>query len=364
MTMRLPGTGLDVAVADTADPLRWARVLGVSVEAVDRYRAADVFDLHLDTFIWTRILRYRMDRRHGWSPTGRHLAWEVDLPRAIDGGLTGGIWSVTTNPFRSAGARRDAFAENLPRLKASLAAHPLVEVVDTVADYRAARARGHHGAFVGIQGANALSSSIDDLDLAIEGGVVRITLVHLTTSRLGTTSSPLSKLGRTAGLTDFGRQVVERLDAGRVLVDLAHISEAGFWSAVEVHDPSLPLIVTHTGVDGVWPHWRNLSDAQVRAVADSGGCIGVMMQESFLGKRPTSAATVVDHLAHIIEVGGEGAPALGSDYDGMVTPPPDLPRHAQWPRLVEEMARRGWRDERIAAVLGGNALRVIEAVRG
>ena len=355
---------LNLDESTTSDSAAWGAALGLDVVAVELYRSAEVFDLHLDSFIWTRIARYDLHRRHGPSPTGRRYLWQVDLPRALDGGLSGGIWSVTTNPFRGASARRDAFGKNLPRLRDMLDSHPGVDVVRTVAEYRSTRAAGRHGAFLGIQGGNSLSSSIDDLDIIDGGDVCRITLVHLTNSRIGTTSSPLSRLGGRAPLSDFGRDYIERLDGARVLVDLAHISEAGFWSAVDAHNTSIPLIVTHTGVDGVHPHWRNLTDRQVRAVADSGGCVGVMMQESFLGKGPTNAATVVDHLAHIIKVGGDGAAAIGTDFDGMVTPPRDLTRHVHFPRLVAEMAGRGWTERRIRGVLGENALRVIEAVRG
>ena len=348
---------------DPTDALEWARLLGVSLDAVEQYRAAETFDLHVDTYIWSRILRYDLHRRHRRGPLGRHWFWQVDLPRALDGAIAGAIWSITTNPFRPADARRRAFETNLRDLRTRLAAHPDVEVVTTATEYRAARAAGRHGAFIGIQGGNALSSSIDDLEALRDGSVVRVTLVHLTNSRLGTTSSPLSRLGRRAGLSAFGREVVARLDDARVLVDLAHISEAGFWSAVDAHDADLPLIVTHTGVDGVHPHWRNLTDDQIRAVAGTGGCVGVMLQESFLGDRPVSVATTVDHLAHIVDVGGEDVAAIGTDFDGLVTPPRQLVGYSTFPRLVEEMRRRRWSDDRVAKVLGGNALRTISLIR-
>ena len=73
------------------------------------------------------------------------------------------------------------------------------------------------------------------------------------------------------GLTDRGREYVRRLNDARVFVDLAHVSREGFFDAVAVHDRSQPLIVTHTGVAGVHPHWRNLDDEQLRAIADTGG---------------------------------------------------------------------------------------------
>lgn len=338
---------------DTAE-LRDARTL------ID---ATGLFDLHIDSFIWTRILRYDLLRRHGRSLLGRRYLWQVDLPRALEAGLSGGIWSVTTNPFRPAAARRDACVRNVAHLHSILRRAPGVRPVRTVAQYREARAAGEHGAFVGIQGGNALASSIEDLSLLDDGDVMRITLVHLTDSRIGRTSSPLRLPGAAAGLSDFGREFVRRCNAARILVDLAHISPQGFHDAAAVHDASFPLIVTHTGVDGVHPHWRNLDDEQLRVVAATGGCVGVMCQESFLGT-PTSVATVADHLEHIVSVGGWELPAIGTDFDGMVTPPKDLAGYDGFPRLVAELRRRGWTDEQLAGALCDNALRTIEAVRG
>lgn len=322
-----------------------------------------LFDLHIDSYIWTRILRYDLLRRHGPSVLGRRFLWHTDLPRAVDAGVSGGIWSVTTNPFRPAAQRRDACVRNVAHLHSVLRRAPGVRPVRTVAQYRAARAVGDHGAFVGIQGGNALAGSVHDLDLLDDGDVVRVTLVHLTNSRIGGTSAPLRRPGAPRGLTSFGRDYVRACQQRRILVDLAHISPDGFTEAVAVSDPAVPLAVTHTGVDGVHDHWRNLSDAQIRSIARTGGCVGVMLNEAFLG-RPTTVATVADHLDHLVRVGGEDVPAIGTDYDGMVTPPPDLAGYDGFPRLVAELARRGWTEDRIAKALSGNALRTLEAVRG
>ncbi len=335
----------------------------VSQEALDLYRASDVVDLHIDSFIWTRIVGYDLLTRHRFRPTGRHFCWHVDLPRAIDDGLTGGVWSITTNPFRTAARRRDALVKNLAHLTSILARAPGVALSRSAADYRSARAAGQHAAFLAVQGGNALASSIDDLDLIPDRDIVRVTLVHLASSRLGATSSPLSRLDPTEGLTDFGRDYVQKLNDKSILVDLAHISHQGFWDALAVHDHHQPVVVSHTGVSGVQPHWRNLSDEQVRAVALTGGCVGIMLQEQFLG-RPCSVATVADHLDHLTNVGGEDTPAIGTDFDGMITPPADLAGYHHFPRLVQALLDRRWPVDRIRKVLGANALRVMEAVRG
>lgn len=355
---------LDLDSDELASASQWARRLGVSTESVELYRSSDVIDLHLDSFIWPRIIHYDLNRSHTGSPWGRRFAGQADVPRVVSAGVTGAMWSITTNPFRAADRRRDAFEINLAWIRSVLGATTDVSIVSTAAEYRRAREAGRHGAFISIQGANALSADDAAIDLAISGGVSRVTLVHLTNSRLGASSSPLSKFGRARGLTDFGRSMVERLDASRVIVDLAHISRPGFWDAVTAHDASVPLMVTHTGVDAVRSHWRNVDDAQVRAISETGGCIGIMLEESFLGRSPVAVDVVVDHLEHLVRVGGEAVAAIGTDFDGMITPPVSLSRHAHLPRLVESMRGRGWGDERIRAVLGGNALRVIESVRG
>ncbi len=349
-----------------ADPAGWARELGISREAVELHLASDVIDLHVDSFIWNRIFRYDLRRRHGRGLFGARFYSQVDLPRIREAAVTGATWVITTNPWRSRERRPDVFLENLRRLQGILESVPGdVAVVRNAAEYRAARSQGRHGAFLGIQGGNALDRDADALDLIPDDLVLRVTVVHLSSSSLGTTSAP-GAARRGAGLTRAGREFVERLDAKRIFVDLAHINREGFFDAVEVHDASLPLLVTHTGVSGVTPHWRNLDDEQLRAVADTGGTIGVMYQSSFLGEPAWGgrAEAVLRHLAHIVETVGEDHASLGSDWDGAIVPPRDLATPLDLPRLVEGMLRRGWSAERIRKILGGNFLRVVGDLRG
>lgn len=349
-----------------ADPALWARELGVSREAVEIYLASDVIDLHVDSFIWTRVFGYDLRRRHGHGLFGARFYSQVDFPRAREAGLTGAIWVITTNPSRRAERRADVFLKNLRHLQSLFDSVPEdFAVVRNVAEYRRARAAGKHGAFIGIQGGNALDRSPDALDLIPDDLVVRITLVHLSSSSLGATSAPVDKR-RDQGLTEAGRDYVRRMNEKRILVDLAHINRAGFFDAVAVHDRSLPIVVTHTGVAGVFRHWRNLEDDQLRAIADSGGTIGVMYHSPFLGDPWAGgrAETIVRHLAHIVDTVGEDFASLGSDWDGAINPPRDMPTVLELPRLVDLMLRRGWSAERIGKILGGNFLRVLEAVRG
>jgi membrane dipeptidase len=350
--------------AEDTTPAR-AAALGISRDAVELYESSDVIDLHVDTFIWARVFGYDVTARHGRGAFGARFYGQVDLPRLLEAGVTGAIWSITTNPLRTAAGRAAAFERNVSRLLGIFEAQKdRVALVRSAAEYRAARAAGKHGAFVGVQGGNALDDDLSAWSRVQDGAVTRVTLVHLTSSSLGSTSSPLRL--RDEGLTPRGRELVAVLDSERILVDLAHISRKGFWDAVDAHDRAKPLIVTHTGVSGVLPHWRNLDDDQLRAIADSGGTIGVMYHSAFLerGAFRGHAAAIADHLEHIVRVVGEDHASLGSDWDGAITTPRDMPTCLELPRLVQLLLDRGFSDQRIRKILGGNFLRTMSALRG
>ena len=223
------------------DPAGWAAALGISREAVELYLASDVIDLHIDSFIWTRVFGYRLDRRHGRGVLGASLYSQVDLPRIREARIGGGVWSITTNPARRSAARAGVLAANLARLLDIFrACADDVRVCRDAADFHAARAAGTHAAFVGIQGGNALDAD-GALAAADSETILRVTLVHLYTSALGGTSAPGARGdGR---LTARGVDYVRELDARRVFVDLAHISRRGFFDAVAAHDATRPLLV-------------------------------------------------------------------------------------------------------------------------
>jgi membrane dipeptidase len=350
----------------TLDPAAWARELGISREAVELYLSSDVIDLHVDSFIWTRIFGYDLTRRHGRGLFNARLYSQVDFPRVLEARVTGAIWVITTNPWRTAAGRARAFVKNRERLRRIFAKVPeQFAMVTNAREYRDARASGKHAAFIGIQGGNALDHDARSLDCLADGSVLRVTLVHLTSSSLGTTSSPL-RFRQGPGLTALGKAYVERLNELKVFVDLAHISPRGFWDAIEVHDKAQPLFVTHTGVAGVTPHWRNLDDDQLRAVARLGGTVGVMYHGEFLGDSRLGgrAESIARHLRHIVKTVGEDHASLGSDWDGSICTPRDMPTCVELPRLVDILLRQGLSPECIRKILGQNFLRVVAALRG
>jgi membrane dipeptidase len=346
-----------------ADPAAWAANLGVSVEACELLLDADFVDLHCDMEVPTRLFGYRTDRHHGVARGVRPLVGHTDYPRLREASFTGVVLDIATNPFRPAGNRLAATRRNVEAVRARIDAWPDdLAFVTSRAGFDRARAAGRTSLWLALQGGNAVSADPSVLAGPLGRLLHRVTLVHLTSSDLGGTSSPL---GFDRGITAKGREVVAACNEAHVLVDLAHAGRKTFFGALDAHRPDLPPIVSHTGIAAVHPHWRNLDDEQIRAVADRGGVVGVLYHTIFLA--PVGASTgrkaILAHLEHLIDVGGEEIAAIGTDYDGMITPPHDLHDVTHQPQLVQDMLDRGWTETRIRRVLGGNYLRMLAGVR-
>lgn len=342
-----------------------AHALGISESAAALYLASDVLDLHIDSFIWHRLFGYDLHVRHerGWFDGWFYS--QSDLPRLREAAVSGALWILTTNPLRTRSGKRRALLANVKRLQAELT-RGQVAVVRDVASYRAARRSGVHAAFLGIQGGNALEHSLDDFDLPELADLTLVTLLHFTRSRLGAPALPRYLRWGSQHLTPFGADYVRKLNTRRILVDLAHISEAGFWDVLAVHDRTQPLVVSHAACQAVHPHFRNISDEQLRAVADTGGLVGIIFNAPFVGTSLFRGRLerVVDHIVHALSVVGAEHVALGSDFDGAIVPPRDLRSVLDLPRLADALLRRGVDERAVSLVLGGSFLRVLSLLRG
>jgi membrane dipeptidase len=354
---------IDARIDWRKTPIKWAEALGISKEAVELYLECKAIDLHIESFIWQRLGIYGLLKSHHKGALGARGYSQIDLPRALAAGMGGGVWSICTNPLRSAKNREKIFFDNLKEIRKTLDSHQDVRIVSNAREFDAAQQANRYAIWLGIQGGNALDHNPQSLTQIPDKVISRITLVHLMNSSLGSTSSPLRM--RDHGLTAKGAEYIEVMNHERILVDLAHISEKGFWQAIEVHDTSQPFLVSHTGVCGVHNMWRNINDLQIKSVAQSGGVIGVIFHKGFLGKSRDGGHldALVDHMAHIIDIVGEDHVALGSDWDGAITTPNAMPTVLELPRLVEEMLQRKWNANRIAKILSHNYVRVFKAIR-
>ena len=319
-----------------------------------------VLDLHADTPKLMDKLGYDLAERHE-RPLPKAFNWvgHVDLPRLRDGGVAAQFFALWTWPTYVPGAERSCLRSvvaQLDAMDAAIAKHgDQIAWARTGAEIRAAKAAGKIAALGGIEGGHALEGKLDAIEMFSRRGVRYLGPLHLWPNALGGTSR---RPKRDVGLSDLGRDVIRECERCGVIVDLAHINRRGFFEALAM--TSEPVMVTHTGVAGVHASWRNLDDDQLRAIANTGGCVGVIFARQFLGGATLDA--VVDHVLHILDVAGEDICALGSDFDGFVVPPVGLEDIAALPNLTVAMSRRGIAPRVLEKILGGNALRVLDAV--
>lgn len=169
------------------------------------------------------------------------------------------------------------------------------------------------------------------------------------------------KVGPTpGGLTDLGRALVARMDALGVVVDLAHIAEPGFWDALAV--ATRPVAVSHANARALHDHHRNLTDEQLKAIAATGGLVGVTFVPGFLTSGAAAREHVVAHLEHMLGVIGEEHVALGSDFDGITAGPAGLGDVSALTSLTADLLERGHTEARVEKILGSNWERVFRAV--
>jgi membrane dipeptidase len=313
-------------------------------------------DLHADTLMWARWLGYDLHARHE-SPLWRAaFGGHVDLPRLREGGLGAQFFSLVSLPIfgKTRGLAR-AIDEQIDLLDEAIARRPGdLRLVRTAAEIEGCKPDGAIGALLGIEGAHALEGDLERLAKFAQRGVRYLGFLHFSANEAG---FPAYGSGRRddSGLTPWGFDLVRYCEALGVLVDLSHINRRGFLDACAT--ATKPLIVSHTGVLGAFEHWRNIDDVQLRAVADKGGVVGVVFYPRYLGGE--GIEPVVKHLLHILDVVGEDAPALGSDWDGFIIPTRDLADPRGLPLLTDALLRAGISDRIITKILRGNVLRVL-----
>lgn len=333
-----------------------------------------VIDLHADTPKLMDKLGYDLATRHERPmPKAVNYIGHVDIPRLRDGGVAAQFFAFWTWPSYVPGAERSnvkSLANQLDAVDAAIAKHPdKLAWTRTGTEIRAAKANGKIAVLGGIEGGHALDGRVEAVEMFARRGVRYLGPLHLWQNALGGTSRPAGsgplgwvtrgrKPKRDDALTDLGREVVRECERCGVIVDLAHINRRGFFEVLDA--TTLPLMVTHTGVAGVHKSWRNLDDEQIRAVANRGGCVGIIFAKQFLGG--SSVEAVVDHILHVIDVAGEDIPAIGSDFDGFVIPPSGLEDIAALPNLTVALSRRGVAPRVLEKILGGNVLRILDDV--
>lgn len=243
-----------------------------------------------------------------------------------------------------------------------------IRLCRTVAEIESARAAGALAAILHVEGAEGIGAGLDELHVLHAAGLRSLGPVWSRDNIFGhgvPFNFPASP-DTGPGLTEAGKRLVVECDRLGVLVDLAHLNEAGFWDVARIS--TTPLVSTHSAAHALCPATRNLTDRQLDAMAETGGLVGLNFGVGFLRadgvKNPAMPASrMIEHLDHLIARLGEGGVALGSDFDG-TTVPDWMESAADLPRLVAAMRAAGYGETLIERLCWGNWMDLLRRVIG
>lgn len=345
-------------------------LIAVSAEAKALHKTLNIVDLHSDTLIWNRDLNESVSRGH------------MDLPRLQDGNVALQLFSsVTKTPKNQNYDGNGADTDNITLLTiaqlqpvktwSSLAERSLyhaqkrddavvasagaIKAVDTAGQLDAllsARQKDKRpvGAMLTIEGLQNLEGKAANLDRLYDAGFRMAGLTHFFDNELAGSMHGLKK----GGLTPFGRDIVRRMEAKGMIIDIAHLSHSGVAEVLAM--ATRPVVSSHGGVQATCKVNRNLTDDEVRGVAKTGGVIGIGYWDGALcDTSPRAAAKAMKHVRDLV---GIEHVALGSDYDGATTVRFDT---SQLVQVTQALMDEGFTAQEIRAVMGENALRVIRA---
>jgi len=342
------------------------------------HERALVVDTHCDT---TQRLK-----DPAWNFGLRDPRGHVDLPRLREGGVGAMFLAVWVPPARQGADAVAAARRQIRRIHETAARYPdVVALARSAPEVRRAKAGGRIALLVAIEGGHLIDDSLEVLREFRRDGATYLTLTHALHTHWGDSSGVHEALAPLhGGLTAFGREVVRELNRLGMMVDVSHVSDATFFDVVETS--RAPIVATHSSCRAVSPHRRNLTDEMMRAIAASGGVVQINFAAAFVDpgfprldpevveayfaagdfSRPvtdhrTPLELLVDHFDHALRTIGADHVGIGSDFDGVPALPAGLEDCSKLPYLTAALLRRGYAEEELVKVLGGNVLRVMEA---
>jgi membrane dipeptidase len=353
-----------------------------------------IFDGHNDTLL--RLYRHGGDAAIAGFLHGEEKG-QLDLAKARQGGFAGGLFAMfVPSPEKSEKKDKKEASDKAaepnfattpapPALDAAEAQRTVngmvslayrierqaagrLRVCRSVAEIERCFAEDAVAAVLHIEGAEAIDADFQMLDVLHAAGLRSLGPVWSRPNIFGegvpfrSPSSPDTG----PGLTDLGKALVSACNHLKILIDLSHLNERGFWDVAELSDA--PLVATHSNAHALSPHARNLTDRQLAAIGRSGGLVGVNFAVSFLrpdgGRdRNTPLDLIVRHVEHMLEHAGEDNVGFGSDFDGAPMPA-ELGNAAGLPKLIAALRGHGFGHELIEKLCFRNWLRVLRRTWG
>jgi len=306
----------------------------------------------------------RGERKFQWKK--RDPAYHTDIPRMKEGGYDAGFFIVGNGLIADVWVTMELTLSDIEAYPEDLV------LVLTSKDVVRARESGRIGIIMSIEGpAKWVKGEVDILRLMYRLG---LRLVHITHGEGGeeptylqgtkshtgycTAADREAERRNAGGLTPFGLEILKANNELGILTDLSHINDKAFYEVLE--RSSRPPIVSHTAVFSLCPHWRCLTDDQIKALADAGGAMGVIFYPDFIDHENPTIDRMVEHICYAADLVGIEHVGIGSDYDGMGEKTPIVPDVSQLVHVTRSMLAHGLTEEEIKKVWGGNFLRLLE----
>jgi membrane dipeptidase len=374
-----------------------SRSVTATAEPITIATGIPVFDGHNDT-----LLDLPLSNRSFFE---RADVGHLDLPRAREGGLGGGFFACFVRdpeeaeitaadddddadataratsiasrytdpnffpePMSLAYAQREAMAMVARLIRLERESKGQAKIVRSAREIRECLENGTFAMELHFEGAEAIDPEFDALEVYHELGLRSLGITWSRPNRFahGVPFQYPASPDTGPGLTDLGKELVRQCNLLRIMIDLSHLNEAGFWDVAKLSDA--PLVATHSNAHGICAATRNLTDKQLDAIRASDGLVGLNYNCGFLsptGERGSNLelSVMVDHLDYLIARLGDDKVALGSDFDG-ATMPDNLKDVSLQQNLLKAMAERGYDEATIRKVAYGNWLRVLEQTWG
>ncbi|KUO66811.1 MAG: peptidase [Gracilibacter sp. BRH_c7a] len=214
------------------------------------------------------------------------------------------------------------------------------------------------GIILSVEGGEILGESLFMLDIIYRLGVRSLGLTWNERNAIG---DGVGETSSKSGLSDFGKKVIARMNLMGMLIDVSHLNEPGFWDVLKISDK--PIVASHSCAKALCSHPRNLSDDQLRALADNKGVVGINFCPDFLNSNvQASIDDVAKHICHIVEVAGVDTIGFGSDFDGIPSTPKGLENAEMFTQLLDKLRDYGFNQTEISKICHGNFLRVLSNV--
>ncbi|NLJ33397.1 MAG: membrane dipeptidase [Firmicutes bacterium] len=325
----------------------------MKLSAIEEERATR---LHKEALVWDSHCDTLLDITAGKRSLGERTSrGHLDLPRLREGGVKVQIFAIYIDsaPYlRRTLEFLSAFYGEASKNRDDM------ELATTSKEIKEIVARGKLAALLSIEGGEVLEGAPEILPCLYRLGVRAL---GLTWNHRNELADGVGEARTGGGLTKMGIETVAQMNNLGMVVDVSHLSPAGFWDVLEYS--SQPVIASHSNARGVHDHPRNLSDDQIRALSAQGGVMGINFAPHFLGPAGDLNA-VLNHIDYIVHLAGIDCVGLGSDYDGIAATPTGLEDVSQLPNISRGLVARGYTDEDIKKILGENFARVFAQVMG